>query len=102
MPKPKPDEIDEELKKQDDAVYGTSYTEGDPDKFADTKEMVEEVIGNEPDEERDGFLIAEEVEDDEEAIADGAGTPGYRPDEPESELDKIERKEKYKEDASDE
>lgn len=104
MPKPRPDEIEKELEEQDDQVYGTSYTDGEHDKFGDTEEMIKEVTGDDPDEEQDGFSIAEEVEKDEEAIEGGADTPGYplEDEDLESEMDKIERKEKYKEDASDE
>lgn len=103
MAKPRPDEVDEELQKQDDEVYGTDYTDGG-EKFHDTEDMVKEVTGDDPDEEQDGFSIAEEVEKDEEAVEDGADTPGYPLDdeEPESDLEKIEKKEKYKEDSGDE
>lgn len=99
MPKPRPDEIEEQLQAQDDAVYGTAYVDGDPDKYSDTDQMLEDVIGNEPDEEEDGFSLAEEVDKDEKAIL--VGSPNDD-DESESEMDKIERKEKFKEDASDE
>ncbi len=77
MVKIPPSKIDEELKKQDDDVYGTDYTDGGPDKFSDTEEMIQNVIGNKPDPEEDGFEIAEEIDKDEESVQDGAGTPGY-------------------------
>lgn len=105
MPKPTQDQIDEELQKQEDEVYGTAYTDGDPEKFVDTEGMVEEVTGDEP-EEGKPFSIADAVDEDEEAIAEGADNlndPNEHPDEvPESGLEKIGQKEKYKEDASDE
>ena len=86
MPKPTPKQIDEELQKQDDEVYGTDYTDGSHDKFDDTEEMVEEVIGNKPKKGKP-FDIAEEVEEDEQAIKEGSDTPGYPLDEDESEED---------------
>lgn len=111
MPKPTQDQIDEELQKQDDEVYGTDYTDGG-EKFHDTEDMVKEIIGNEPDPEQDGFELKEEIEKDDDAVEDGAGTPGYPgdvdEDDVESDMDKIESddatssKEKYKEDSSDE
>lgn len=104
MPKPTQDQIDEELQKQEDEVYGTDYTDGG-EKFHDTEEMIEEVTGDEPIEGKP-FSIAEAVEEDEEAIeagADNLNDPNEDADEvPESGLEKIERKEKYKEDTSDE
>jgi len=74
MAKLKPDEVDEQVKQQEDEVYGTSYTEGDHEKFGDTEDMLEDVIGNSPvgdDEEEDdekddeeGFSIADAVAED--------------------------------------
>lgn len=80
MPKPTPKQIDEELKQQDDEVYGTDYTDGAHEKFDDTEEMIREVTGDDPDEEKDGFSIAEEIEKDEEAVEEGADTTGYPQD----------------------
>ena len=103
MVKIPPSKIDEELAQQDDDVYGTRYTDGDHDKFDDTKEMVKDVTGNEPDPERDGFEIAEEIEEDEKDIATGRPEDASEKEatEIESEIEKIERKEHQKEDASD-
>lgn len=103
MPKPTQDQIDEELKKQDDEVYGTDYTDGG-EKFHDTEEMVKEVIGEEP-EDGKPFSVADAVEEDEEAIEDGADNVGYPgdvdEDDVESELEKLE-KERDKDTSSDE
>ena len=81
MVKQKPDEIEEQLNKQEDEVYGTGYVDGDPDKFDDTEDMVEDVTGNAPsgnydgeeedEEDEGGFSIADEVEKDEKAVQDG-------------------------------
>ncbi len=62
MPKQPPDKVDEELKKQEDDVYGTEYTDGG-EKFHDTEDMVKDVAGNEP-EEGKPFSIAEEIDKD--------------------------------------
>lgn len=75
MAKPKPSDVDEELKKQDDEVYGTDYTDGG-EKFHDTEDMVKDVTGDEPDE-GVPYSIADAIQDDEEAIADGADNPDY-------------------------
>jgi hypothetical protein len=103
MAKPRPDEVQKELEEQDDDVYGTGYTDGDPDKFADTEEMVKDVTGNDPDPERDGFEIEEEVEDDEKSIRDDEPEDKAQDeiDEIESAIEKVE-KEKRDKDSSDE
>ena len=106
MAKPKPDELAEELKKQEDEVYGTGYTDGDPEKFGDTEDMLEDVIGNSPvgdeeEEEEDGFSIADAVAKDEEAAIHNKPQDAEEK-ELETELEKAERKEKHKEDASNE
>lgn len=67
MVKIPPSKVDEELKKQEDDVYGTDYTEGSGEEFVDTEEMVEKVVGNKP-AEGEPFDIAEEEEKDAEAI----------------------------------
>jgi len=95
-----PGKVQEEVDEQEDINYGTGYTEGDPDKFDSTKEMVEDVIGNEPDEDKP-FSIAEAVEDDEEARLEDKPEDDEEI-ELESELEQIEKEEKYRKDASDE
>ena len=104
MPKPKQDQIDEELQKQDDDVYGTGYTDGDPDKFADTEEMVKDVTGNEPDPEQDGFEMEEEIEEDERAVREDKREDETQDtiDRIESDIEKIEREKRDKDSASDE
>jgi len=64
--------LEEQIQEQDEETYGTGHTDGDQDLYSNTKDMVKEVTGNEPDPERDGFSIAEEVEKDEEDIEAGS------------------------------
>jgi len=65
MPKPPPDKVQEEVDEQEAINYGTGYTEGDHEVFDNTKEMVKDVAGNEP-EEGKPFSIAEEIDKDTE------------------------------------
>ncbi len=60
----KRDDIDEILKKQEDEVYGDSYSEGDHDVYDDTEELLEETVGGDIDSKKP-FSIAEEIEKDE-------------------------------------
>jgi len=60
MPKPKPEEIDKEIKRQEEEL-------GEPDETElgiDVEEDLARVIGNEPSSDEEGFSIAEEVEQD--------------------------------------
>jgi len=69
MPKIKPDEVDKELKKEQEDF-------GEPDESeegVDVEKDLQRFIGNEP----GNDTIAEEVEKDEKAIEEGAGMPGY-------------------------
>lgn len=77
MPKPKPNEIDEELKKQQEA-----FDEPDEAEMGkDVEEDLERVIGNEPGKDEDGFSIAEEVQED--SIAAGNQLPSDNEEEEE-------------------
>ncbi len=74
MPKPKPEEIDKEIKKQEEEL-------GEPDEAelgVDVEEDLARVIGNEPSSDEEGFSIAEEVEQDSEDAS-------YKPPEMEDE-----------------
>lgn len=71
MPKPKPEEIDEKVKKQNDEFYGEETVGGSNQGLEtddDTEEAVEKVIGNKPGGNEE-FEIAEEVDKDEKDIA---------------------------------
>jgi len=57
-------DIAKQLKKQNDDAYGDDYVDGDHDKFDDTKEMLEDAIGNAP-REGESFLIDDEIDKDE-------------------------------------
>ena len=59
MARPKPEDLEEEFKKQDSEVYEPELTGED-----DTVDILEDVIGNEPEDDKP-FTIAEEVEKDE-------------------------------------
>lgn len=89
MAKVSPDKIQKEIDKQEDENYGTGYIDGDPDKFSNTEEMVEDVTGNEIDEEApEGFTMADEVDEAEEALEDNED---YESDEPETLMEKQEK-----------
>ncbi len=71
MPKPKPGDIDEEIKKEEEETYGETTVGGSEQGLEtddDTEKVVGDVIGNEPKED-DKFSIAEEIENDEKDIA---------------------------------
>jgi|GEM_PF-3503752 len=61
---PKREDIDQILKKQEDEVYGDSYSEGDHDVYDDTEELLEETVGGDVDP-KEPFSIAEEIKKDE-------------------------------------
>lgn len=67
MAKQDPRKIAEELKKQNDDSYGDDYVDGDPDKFKNTHEMLEDAVGNAP---LDGvpYSIDDEIDGDEEGL----------------------------------
>jgi hypothetical protein len=71
-----PDDIQKEVDEQEDEFYGEGTVSGsapDPEKVLrdDTAGMVENVVGNDPDDEgEDGFNLGTEVNDDEQAIED--------------------------------
>lgn len=89
MAKVSPDKIQKEIDQQEDDNYGTGYIDGDPDKFSNTEEMVEDVTGNEIDEEApEGFTMADEVGEAEEALEDNED---YESDEPETLMEKQEK-----------
>jgi hypothetical protein len=74
MVKIPPHKVEKELKKQQE-----EFDEPDEAEIGkDVGEDLKRVIGNEPQ-----GTLAEEVEKDEEAIKEGADTPGYPPDEDE-------------------
>lgn len=62
-----PNKLDEEVKQQENEVYGTDYVDSGEGVYDDTEEMVKDVIGNEP-EDDEPFSIAQEVEDDEKEL----------------------------------
>lgn len=72
-----PDELKKKLEEQED-FYGDddessiSGSAPDPEKVTarDTEGNLEDVIGNEPDEDEDGFHLADEVMEDERDIQD--------------------------------
>lgn len=100
MAKPSQDEIDKQLKKQDDDVYGDAYVDGDPDKFSDTGEMIEDVTGNEPDDTKPYSIAKEELEDAKDIRDDKPEDKEEEEiEEIESDIERIE-KEKRKEDTS--
>ena len=67
MARQKPKDIEKELKKQDDEVYGEETVSGSSPRPAsddDTTDNLKDVIGNEPKNDKP-FTIAEEIEADE-------------------------------------
>lgn len=65
MPRPKPSQIDEEVKKQNEEVYGEETVGGSQQGLEvddDTEETLEKVIGNKPE-----GTIGEEINKDEKA-----------------------------------
>lgn len=76
MPKPKPSEIDKEIKKQDEEVYGDTTVGGhqtDLEKDDDSEEALERVLGNKPE-----GTLAEEVNKDEISIIKGLSSKKTR------------------------
>jgi hypothetical protein len=93
----KQDDIQKQLKKQEEEVYGDSYTEGDHEVFDDTEEMVEDVTGDEPDEDKP-YSLADEVEHDEEDLkVKPINDYQQEPDDnsqPETEIEKLEKEDR--------
>lgn len=104
MTRPKPEEIEEQLKKQEldtdgsEGVGGSASVAGDGS-TADVDEMMEQVIGNEPKDDDNGFNIASEVNKDEKDIFEKP-IDDYEDEEEEGELEKAEKKENVTEDAA--
>jgi hypothetical protein len=95
MVRPHPDDIKKELEEQEDAYYGDETVSGsnpNPAKVTqnDTEDNIEDVTGNEP---KAGvpFSLADEVDDDEMARRGRKNKDYYEEDEPESEMEKIEK-----------
>jgi hypothetical protein len=103
MVRPKQEEIDAQLKRQEldsdgsESASGSNPVPGE-DITADVDAMVEEVIGNKPEEEVDGFNIGDAVNEDEHKIQHGDEINDYEEDDEDSDDLKIERKENVTED----
>ncbi|OGM28480.1 hypothetical protein A2801_00900 [Candidatus Woesebacteria bacterium RIFCSPHIGHO2_01_FULL_41_10] len=67
MARQRPDEVAKEVDQLEDEVYGDALSSApDPDKVAkDLGKDLADVIGNEPEEDEEGFSIADEVRGDE-------------------------------------
>lgn len=99
MARQSPDDVQKEIEELEDENYGDETISGTnprPDADDDVEDFMEDVVGEDFDEE-DDLDIADEIEDDEENIRDEE-INDYQPDddddvEPESELEKIEKKE---------
>lgn len=106
MVRPKQEEIDAQLKREEldtdgsGSASGSAPTPGE-DATADVDSMVAEVIGNDPEDQTEGFNIGDAVNKDEHDIQHGA-IDDYEDDEDETEgdLDKVERKENVTEDPA--
>lgn len=103
MVRPKQEEIDAQLKRQEldsdgsESASGSNPVPGEDD-TADVDTMVAEVIGNNPEEQTDGFNIGEAVNKDEHDIQHGE-INDYEEDEDDENADLgIERKENVSED----
>lgn len=69
MVRPKPEDIEDQLKEDELDTDGSEYPVSGTDDAADSEEMVKVVFGNEP-EENKPFISGEEVNKDEDAIRD--------------------------------
>lgn len=100
MVKIPPDKVQKEIDRQEDETYGTDFIDGNPDKFTDTTRMVEEVTGKKVDEDDpEGFTIADEVDEAEEALEDNAD---YESDDPDTLMEKQEELSSDEDDLGDE
>lgn len=91
MARQSPDDIQKEVEEQEEEVYGTGTagsSDPDPDIVTrdDSEEKLEDAVGNEIDNTKP-FSLADEVEKDEKARRS-------KPIEPETEMEKVEKKEK--------
>ncbi|GEM_PF-1616766 len=105
MVRPSASDLDDQLKKQEldsdgsEAASGSNPVSGE-DSTADVDTMVADVIGNEPDEEEDGFNIGEEINKDEHDIRDKEINDYTEEQDEETETEVTARKDKQSEDAA--
>ncbi len=103
MVRPKQEEIDAQLARQELDSDGSESASGSnpvpgTDATADVDAMVEEVIGNKPEDQTEGFNIGDAVNEDEHKIQHGDEINDYEADEEDSDDLDIERKEAVTED----